>query len=90
MRSLGAEAQAIRGLERRYMTESRKSIYIACENLNFVWDIQDVREFDLKWREMRKQGMTTLEITKELAEYFGRDQDEVAILAMDRARRGRI
>jgi len=90
MNGLASEAKAVAGIENRYMTTSRNGVYVACEELDFVWDIQDVREFDLKWREMRKQGMTTLEITKELAEYFGRDQDEVAILAMDRARRGRI
>jgi len=67
-----------------------QGIYIACENLDFVWDAKDVFEFDRLWKERKKGGKTSFEIVQELAEYFDRDPDEVAILAICRGRRGRI
>jgi len=67
-----------------------QGIYIACENLDFVWDAKDVFEFDRLWRILKDEGKNSYEIIQELSKHFERDVDEVAILAMDRARRGRI
>jgi hypothetical protein len=63
-------------------TKKRSHIYIALEDLNFIWDLRDVRELDEMWR----RGFSL----QYMAEYFERDPDEVALLLMDRLRRGRI
>jgi len=90
MRSLASEVKAVAGIEKRYMTECRNGIYIACENLNYYWDPKEVQEFDRLWKERKKDGKTSFEIVQELAEHFDRDPDEVAILAICRGRKGRI
>lgn len=90
MNGLASESQAIAGIENRYMTTSRNGVYVACEELDFVWDIQDVRKFDRLWKERKRDGKASFEIIQDLAEYFGRDPDEVAILAICRGRKGRI
>ncbi|MGG3846713.1 hypothetical protein [Aeribacillus composti] len=90
MNGLASEVKVVAGIENRYMTECRNGIYIACENLNFVWDPKEVQEFDRLWKELKKDGKTSFEIVQELAEHFERDPDEVAILAICRGRRGRI
>jgi hypothetical protein len=50
--------------------------------MNFVWDEREVLEFDHMWNE----GLSIPDI----ARAFGRDPDEVAVLTIDRARRGHI
>lgn len=66
-------------IQSRYLSESRRKIYTALEDLNFVWDEQDVVRFDAMW----KSGQSIAEIAHELQ----RDIDDVAVLAMDRNRR---
>lgn len=58
--------------------------YIACEDvgINWEWDDRQVALFDRMWQ----QGMSIWDIAKA----FDRDPDEVAILAIDRARQGFI
>lgn len=50
--------------------------------MDFHWDLKDVFEFDQMWHD----GVDV----EEIALYFDRDVDEVALLIIDRARRGRI
>ncbi|GAB7387398.1 hypothetical protein BSNK01_12340 [Bacillaceae bacterium] len=69
-------------LEEFYMQQSRRNIYVACEDMDFVWDERDVEEFDRMWQE----GFSIWDI----ARAFNRDPDEVALLAMDRARKRKI
>lgn len=57
-------------------------IYIACEELNFIWRPEDVITVDRMWQE----GMDI----RDIAKAFDRDVDEVAILIMDRVRLGRL
>lgn len=76
------EQLAIRSIENYHMTERRQEVYIALEDLDFIWDIRQVLELDEMWR----RGFSL----QYMAEYFNRDPDEVAILLMDRLRRGRI
>lgn len=57
-------------------------VLIACEELNYVWQPEKVREF----REMWKGG----EDIREIAKYLKRKPEEVAILVMDQAKRGNI
>lgn len=52
------------------------SDYIALEELDFLWYPEDVLEFDQMWN--AGKGIF------ELAEYFGRSTDEIAVLAIDR------
>ncbi|MDQ0876784.1 hypothetical protein QFZ77_005443 [Paenibacillus sp. V4I3] len=60
----------------------RLKIYIACEDVNMIWDERDVLAFDSMWNE----GLSIEDIAKS----FDRDADEIALLIMDRARRGLI
>lgn len=66
----------------RRLRHERRSIYTALEDLDFHWDLKEVLEFDHMWNE----GLSLWDI----ARAFGRDPDEVAILAMDRIRQGAI
>lgn len=69
-------------LERDYMKEKKRAIYIALEELDFMWDQEDVKAFETMW----ELGWDCGRIAKEL----GRDPDEVALLVIDRARAGKI
>lgn len=70
-------------LERRYMVkESRRVLYTALEDLDFHWDYEEVKEFKQMW----KKGFSI----QEMAEYFERPQEEVAVLIIDRAMKDSI
>jgi len=56
--------------------------YLALEDLNFVWSVADVAKFDAMWKAGRSIG--------KIAETLKREQDEVAVLAMDRSRKSVI
>lgn len=60
----------------------RQNLYIACEELNFVWDEKEVIEIDRMWN----TGASVWDIAKDIK----RPADEVSILILDRARRGFI
>lgn len=36
-------------IERDYMGEQRRAIYIALEELDFIWDWEDVAAFETMW-----------------------------------------
>lgn len=55
-------------------------LYIACEDMDFIWREQDVAEVERLWRE----GYDIRFIAKAVR----RNIDEVVILIMDRARQG--
>jgi hypothetical protein len=61
---------------------ARKNIYIALEELNFIWDEHRLEDFIYLWDE----GQPLINISK----YFKRDVDEVLVLVIDLARKGRI
>lgn len=77
-----AEKLAIHHIHEKYMTHERRKTYIACEEMDFTWCESEVREFDRMW-----DGGLGIE---DIAKSFGRDTDEVAVLAIDRARQGKI
>lgn len=56
--------------------------YIVCEHFDFVWQEEQVFDFECQWSEGR-----TL---KEMAQYFKRTPEEVLLLALDRAKIGMI
>ncbi|MCM3273685.1 helix-turn-helix domain-containing protein [Paenibacillus elgii] len=62
--------------------QQRPKIYIALEELDFVWTEKDVLEVDRMWN----RGSSIWEIGRA----FNRDIDEVAVLIMDRCRHGYI
>jgi len=64
------------------LQHERQLIYIACEEMDFTWDERDAVEFDRMWEE----GLCI----KDIARAFDRDVDEVAILVIDRKRKGKI
>lgn len=68
--------------ERDLMKEQRRKIHIALEDIDFVWDADEVSVFRKLWN----QGASIYELEEEL----GRDQDDIAMLIMDQSRRGKI
>jgi hypothetical protein len=75
------EHEAIKGIMRS-CRHQRRMVYVALEDMNFIWDARDVEQFDHMWRE----GLSLIDIARAL----DRDPDEVALLVMDRARKGRV
>lgn len=71
-----------KAIEKEHLTTKRSLIYIACEDLDFVWDEHDLIEFINDW----KSGKSIFQ----LADRFQREQDEIAILILDLARKGMI
>lgn len=64
------------------MAESRRNIYIACEDMNMVWCESEVVQFERMWND----GWD-IEV---IANALDRDPDEVIVLVIDRARNGHI
>jgi len=60
----------------------RRNIYIALEDLDFIWDEAEVPDIERMWNE----GYSIWQI----ANACMRDPDEVLILIMDRVRKGFI
>lgn len=69
-------------LEKLYMKNKRKNVYIALEELNFNWDREQVEEFDQCWND----GYSIIE----LADYFKRTQEEIGLLIIDRSLKDKI
>ncbi|QNG60367.1 hypothetical protein H4O14_02235 [Bacillus sp. PAMC26568] len=84
------EVLAIRGIEKRLMKEDRLTTYIACEELNFTWSDEQVRNFDEHWKRGKACGLAPYKIILEIANEFNRNPEEVAILALDRGMKGGI
>lgn len=64
-------------METQFVTRSK--IYLACEELNFVWDKTEIRDFRVMWDEGKS--------IRQMAEALERDPDEVLILAIDQSKR---
>ncbi|GIO63550.1 hypothetical protein [Paenibacillus cineris] len=62
--------------------KKRQNIYLACEEMNFIWSEKEVGDFLKLWKEGR--GIP------QIAAYFDRDPDEVGLLVIDQARKGNI
>ena len=56
--------------------------YIALADLNMDWEQKDVEKFDFLW----KSDLSMKEIAKRLK----KSHDEVAVIILDRARKGKI
>ncbi|OXL83156.1 hypothetical protein BCV73_08750 [Paenibacillus sp. SSG-1] len=69
-------------IHERPFEKTRNKIYIALEEVDMIWDTDEVEDFRRLWR----QGKTILEISR----FFKRDPDEIALLIMDQAQKGLI
>lgn len=69
---------------------TRSMPYIAAEEVNFLWNLEDVMEFDQFWHYGIRHGRSPEQLVVEAAEYFGRDEDEIIILVICRKRKGKI
>ncbi|WP_141433014.1 helix-turn-helix domain containing protein [Bacillus sp. 03113] len=79
---MNTEQMAIGHIEGNLMHSDRRKIYIALEQTNFIWDVEETKEFDLMWRNGKK--------LKEIAKYFQRTLLEVHLLMLDRLSKGKI
>lgn len=71
-----AEVERVaRQLERTYCKRSSNNLYIACEDYNFTWSDEEIKQF----REMWRQGVSIPQMAVELR----RHQNEIGILVMD-------
>lgn len=69
-------------LEHMHMTRERPNIYTVLEDLDFTFDLKEVRKAESLWKlGVSIQGIATV---------LDRDCDEVALLIMDRARKNHI
>ncbi|MED4399815.1 hypothetical protein [Metabacillus fastidiosus] len=87
---LKSENIAISWLERSFMAGDTRSLYVAGEDINFQWSIHEVMEFDERWKKGIKRGKTSPQLIAELAEYFGRQPEDIVILVIDRGMKGKI
>ncbi|MEK5057685.1 hypothetical protein BK126_05300 [Paenibacillus sp. FSL H7-0326] len=62
--------------------KQRVSIYLACEEMDFTWSREEVKEVDQMWNE----GIDV----RSIANKVQRDPDELLILIIDRAKKGFI
>lgn len=65
-------------------------MYIACEELDFYWDPSDVKKFDKHWNDGRALGTEPKYLIKELSGVFNRCEDEIIVMTICRARKGKI
>lgn len=70
------------GQQAIYSGESHRNIYVACEDLNFVWNEDQLQDVIDLWN----FGVPI----DYMARHLGREQEEVVILAIDLSRKGRI
>ncbi|MHB0802749.1 helix-turn-helix domain-containing protein [Bacillus thuringiensis] len=76
------ENGTIAAQNRKYGKSERRNLYIALEELDMLWDEDDV------WQV--KEAWDNNESVFAIAKKMERDPDEVAVLLMDLARKGRI
>ncbi|MED4914342.1 hypothetical protein [Parageobacillus thermoglucosidasius] len=81
MIAVATQDEAIRQIENHFR-KSRRKIYVVLEEFHLEWKTSDILMFQKFWY----RGFSL----KWIAEYFGRDIDEMAVVVMDQARRGYI
>ncbi|MBP1312301.1 hypothetical protein JOD82_005446 [Paenibacillus sp. 1182] len=68
---------ASKGIEK-----DRRSIYLACDGMNFAWKRKEIDNFELMWSEGKS--------IRQIGDVLNRDPDEVLILALDRIKNRKI
>lgn len=82
MTDLQLENYTISAQQRKYMKNERRNLYIALEELDMLWDEDEVVQV--------KEAWNNNESVFAIGEKMQRDPDEVALLIMDLARKGVI
>lgn len=82
MTDLQLENYTILAQQRKYMKNERRNLYIALEELDMLWDEDEVVQV--------KEAWNNNESVFAIGEKMQRDPDEVALLIMDLARKGSI
>ncbi|WP_410991064.1 helix-turn-helix domain-containing protein [Bacillus cereus] len=82
MKGLQLENYTISAQQRKYMKNERRNLYIALEELDMLWDEDEVVQV--------KEAWNNNESVFAIGEKMQRDPDEVALLIMDLARKGAI
>ncbi|MDA2637952.1 helix-turn-helix domain-containing protein [Bacillus cereus] len=82
MTGLQLENYTISAQQRKYMKNERRNLYIALEELDMLWDEDEVAQV--------KEAWNNNESVFAIGEKMQRDPDEVALLIMDLARKGVI
>ncbi|MBG9629297.1 hypothetical protein ABB10_19085 [Bacillus thuringiensis] len=82
MTDLQLENYTISAQQRKYMKNERRNLYIALEELDMLWDEDEVVQV--------KEAWSNNESVFAIGEKMQRDPDEVALLIMDLARKGAI
>jgi hypothetical protein len=77
-----SERRAKQRIEAEYIKYKPGETYIALEDLEFRWTMEQVKKIEQMWEE----GLSW----DYMADYFDRDKDEVAVILMCRARKGFI
>ena len=70
------ENRAVGHIETKFLKNKNRNVYIALEEVNFLWSAKHVKEFDEMWN----MGFPM----EEIAEYFERPEIEVVLLIMSR------
>jgi hypothetical protein len=79
---LKRENRAIYDIEREFMTNKRRNIYTACEQVDFHWDLTEVEDFERMWN-----AGIPIDI---MVQSFGRTPADIFFLAWDRIEEGKI
>ncbi|MGM7719413.1 hypothetical protein [Metabacillus sp. Hm71] len=87
---LRSEDCAIASIHRSFMKGNNRSLYVACEDIDFHWNIHQVRQFDKMWRKGIEYGTPSKDLIFYIANKFDRSPEEVAILVIDRGMKGII
>lgn len=82
MTDLQVENYTMLAQQRKYMKNERRNLYIALEELDMLWDEDEVVQV--------KEAWNNNESVFAIGEKMQRDPDEVALLIMDLARKGAI
>ncbi|PGC86129.1 helix-turn-helix domain containing protein [Bacillus toyonensis] len=82
MTDLQLENYTISAQQRKYMKNERRNLYIALEELDMLWDEDEVVQV--------KEAWNNNESVFAIGEKMQRDPDEVVLLIMDLARKGAI
>ena len=82
MTDLQLENYTMLAQQRKYMKNERRNLYIALEELDMLWDEDEVVQV--------KEAWNNNESVFAIGEKMQRDPDEVALLIMDLARKGAI
>ncbi|MGM9925193.1 MAG: hypothetical protein ACI35R_13190 [Bacillus sp. (in: firmicutes)] len=71
-------------VEQRYLQQKRNRTYIMLEDeeFNWYWDEKEVEEFDYFFN----QGLNVFD----LAHKFNRPEEEIAVMMIDRGRKGKL